>query len=182
MTGLRLNIEASLRLPADAARSRLGEALTLANELIGRVHELALDLRPAMLDDLGLIPALLWRCERYTAQTQVKVNFAHTGMATRFPPEVETAAYRIVQEALTNVTLHAGVNEATVRLSTDQNQLVVEIQDQGNGFDPDAALAAGTTSGLAGMRERALLLGGQFTLESAPGNGTRVAARLPLIT
>jgi signal transduction histidine kinase len=146
------------------------------------VHELALDLRPAMLDDLGLIPALLWRCERYTAQTQVKVNFAHTGMATRFPPEVETAAYRIVQEALTNVTLHAGVNEATVRLWTDQNQLVVEIQDQGNGFDPDAALAAGATSGLAGMRERALLLGGQFTLESAPGNGTRVTAKLPLIT
>ncbi|MBI3301005.1 MAG: PAS domain S-box protein [Deltaproteobacteria bacterium] len=181
LTGLRLTLEASLHLPAEAARERMGAALTLANELIGRVRELALELRPAMLDDLGLVPALEWHYERYTGQTQVRVNFTHTGLASRPPQEVETAAYRIVQASLTNVALHAGVNEVTVRLRADQDQLVIEIQDQGMGFDPDTVLAGSASSGLAGMRERAMLLGGQLTVESAPGDGTLVTAILPLV-
>lgn len=105
----------------------------------------------------------------YTAQTQVAVTFQHTGLERRFPPEVETAVYRIVQEALTNVARHAGVPEVTVRLWADQNMLGLQIEDQGTDFDPEATLAAGTSSGLAGMRERALLLGGHLTVESAPG-------------
>jgi PAS domain S-box-containing protein len=180
LTGFKLALETSLDLPADVTRSRISEALTLVNELIGRVRELALNLRPAILDDLGLVPALEWHCERFTAQTQMKVNFTHTGVARRFPPEVETAAYRIVQEALTNVALHAGVDEATVSLRSDQDQLIVEIYDRGTGFDPDTVLAAGVGSGLAGMRERAVLLGGQLTVESAPGRGTRVTVYLPM--
>ena len=95
-------------------------------------------------------------------------------------PQVETAAYRIVQEALTNVARHAGVSEVTVRLWTDQDTLSVQIEDQGTGFDPEPALAAANTIGLAGMRERAVLLGGQLTIESAPGAGTYVTAELPL--
>ncbi len=170
----------STRLPADEVTASLGEAQALVNELMALVRDLSLDLRPAMLDDLGLLPTLLWHFERYTAQTSVCVTFKHSGLEGRFAPEVETAAYRIVQEALTNVARHAGVSEVTVRLWADQDTLGVQIEDQGTGFDPEAALAASATTGLAGMRERAVLLGGQLTVESAPGAGTHVTAELPL--
>jgi len=153
----------------------------MVNELMALVRDLSLDLRPAMLDDLGLLPTLLWHFDRYTAQTDVGVTFKHIGLeGRRFAPEVETAAYRIVQEALTNVARHAGVSEVAVRLWADQETLGVQIEDRGTGFDPEAALAAGDTTGLAGMRERAVLLGGQLTVESASGAGTCVRAELPL--
>jgi signal transduction histidine kinase len=134
-----------------------------------------------MLDDLGLVPTLLWHIEHYTAQTRVRVHFRHSGLETRrFSAEVETAAYRIVQEALTNVARHARVVEATVRLWTHEALLSIQVEDSGSGFDSQAALASSDTSGLAGMRERAVLLGGQLTVESAPGDGTRLTAELSI--
>jgi signal transduction histidine kinase len=181
LTGLKLLLDMSTRLPADEVTASLGEAQALLNELVALVRDLSLDLRPAMLDDLGLLPALLWHFDRYTAQTGVRVTFKHIGLERRrFAPQVETAAYRIVQEALTNVARHADVSEVTVRLWTDQDTLGVQIEDRGTGFEPEAALAAGTTTGLAGMHERAVLLGGQLTVESAPGAGTHVTTELPL--
>jgi PAS domain S-box-containing protein len=181
LTGLKLALEMSARLSADAVRDNLDKAQALINELIVRVRDLSLDLRPAMLDDLGLLPALLWHLERYTAQTNVRVTFKHAGLTDRrYPPEVETAAYRVVQEALTNVARHAGVSEATVRLWADQEMLNVQVEDRGAGFDAEAALAAGTTRGLIGMRERVGLLGGQLTVEPVPGEGTCLTAELPL--
>ena len=181
LTGLKLLLDMSTRLPADEVTASLGEAQALINELVAWVRDLSLDLRPAMLDDLGVLPALLWHFDRYTAQTHVRVTFQHSGLERRrFAPEVETAAYRIVQEVLTNVARHASVDQVTIRLWTDQDTLGVQIEDRGTGFDPEAALAAGTTTGLAGMRERAVLLGGQLTVESAPGAGTRVTVELPL--
>ena len=106
---------------------------------------------------------------------------AHTGIEhQRLKPEIETAAYRIVQEALTNVARHAGVNEVRVNVSADAESLCVRVVDQGKGFDPQGALAAGESSGLAGMRERSQLLGGTLMIESAAGVGTSVTAVLPL--
>jgi PAS domain S-box-containing protein len=180
ITGLSLAIEMSTRLPADEARLSQSEAQALVNELMTRVRDLSLDLRPAMLDDLGLLPALLWHFERYTALTKVRVDFKHTGLDRRFRPEVETAVYRIVQEALTNVARHAGVSEVRVRLWASRDMLGVQIEDQGVGFDPEAALAASNTSGLAGMRERLALLGGHLAVDSAPGAGSRLMAELPV--
>jgi signal transduction histidine kinase len=181
LTGLKLALDMSMHLPADAVRTRLGEVQALVNELMVQVRELSLDLRPAMLDNLGLLPTMLWHFERYTSQTNVRVAFRHTGLeGRRFAPEVETAAYRIVQEALTNVARHADVSEATVRLWAKQDILGLQVEDQGIGFDPEAALATGATSGLAGMRERAILLGGRLTVESATGTGTRLTAEFPL--
>jgi PAS domain S-box-containing protein len=181
LTALKLLLGMSTRLPADEVTASLGEAQTLINELMALVRALSLDLRPAMLDDLGLLPTLLWHFDRYTAQTSVHVAFKHSGLeGRRLAPEVETAAYRIVQEALTNVARHAGVSEVTVRLRTDQDALIVQIEDRGTGFDPEAALAAGDTIGLSGMHERAVILGGQLTVESVPAAGTCVTAELPL--
>ncbi|MFQ6101933.1 MAG: PAS domain S-box protein [Anaerolineae bacterium] len=181
LTALKLVLEMNKSLPVAATGDNLDEALGLINELMTRVRELSLDLRPTTLDDLGLLPALRWHFERYTTQTNVRVVFKHAGLeGRRFVPEVETAAYRIVQEALTNVARHAGVSEVTARLWADQDTLGVQIEDQGTGFDVESALAAGTSSGLSGMHERAALLSGQLTVESAPGAGTRLTAEFPL--
>ena len=173
LTGIHLLLRMSTCEPAYEAQEMVGE-------LIARVRNLSLDLRPSMLDDLGLLPALLWHFDRYTAQTDISVTFRHAGLeGRRFEPEVETGAYRIVQEALTNVARHAGVREATVRLRADRDTLTVEVEDQGAGFDPEAALAARASSGLSGMRERSALLGGTLKVESAPGAGVRLQAELP---
>ncbi|HKO96424.1 MAG TPA: PAS domain S-box protein [Pyrinomonadaceae bacterium] len=179
LTGLKLTLEMGTRLPAAEVGASLEQAGTLVNELMARVRKLSLDLRPAMLDDLGLLPTLLWHFEHYSAQTQIRVNFKHSGLEKRrFAPEVETAAYRLVQEALTNIARHAQVDEALVRFSTHQNTLLIEVEDYGTGFDVKSVLAAGGTSGLAGMRERAMLLGGRLNVDSRPGAGTRLIAEL----
>lgn len=181
LTGLKLSLEIGARQPAEELATNLARARTLVNELMARVRKLSLDLRPAMLDDLGLLPALLWHFEHYTAQTQVRVNFKHSGLEKRrFGSDVETAAYRMIQEALTNVARHAEVTEVSVRLSTHQQTLLIEVADCGKGFDVNSMLNAGETSGLAGMRERAVLLGGTLTVDSQIGIGTRLAAELSL--
>jgi signal transduction histidine kinase len=169
LTGLKLTLDLGSRLPEGERATSLDQARSLVNELMARVRQMSLDLRPAMLDDLGLLPTLLWHIENYTAQTQVRINFKHSGLEKRrFAPEVETAAYRVVQEALTNVARHAGVYEATVTLSTHQQMLLIEVADLGNGFEVQSLQAGSETSGLAGMRERAVLLGGQLTVDSRP--------------
>jgi signal transduction histidine kinase len=179
LTGLKLSLEMCARLPADDVGASLRQANMLVNELMARARKLSLDLRPGMLDDLGLLPTLLWHIEHYTAQTRVRVAFKSSGLeGRRFTPEVETAAYRIVQEALTNVARHARASEATVRVWTDHHRLIIQVEDHGRGFDPEAVLAAGDTSGLAGMRERTVLLDGQLTIESRAGIGTHLMAEL----
>jgi len=180
LTGLKLMLDMAARAPAEAACESLSEAQTLANDLLVRVREMSLNLRPAMLDDLGLLPTLLWHIERYTSMTNVQVDFGHANLDRRFPPEIETAAYRIVQEALTNVARHAHVSEVRVRLWATDDKLNIQIEDAGAGFDVGAALAAGGSAGLSGMRERAALLGGHLTIESTPGAGASLTAELPL--
>ena len=182
LTGLKLTLEMNARLPNSKHQTGCSEAQALVNELIKKVRELSLELRPAMLDDLGLLPTLLWHFERYTAQTQIQVNFQHLGLERRFGSKLETTAYRIVQEALTNVARYAGVSEVRVRIGVDQDSLNVHIDDRGAGFDLEANHAAGSSSGLSGMCERATLLGGQLSLESTPGRGTRLTVQLPLVS
>src|SRR5262249_51562660 len=104
LTALRLGLEMCEQMPPPPTPARLRDARRRTDELVGRVRELSLNLRPAMLDDLGLLPALLWHFDRYTTQTGIIVAFKHSGLeGRRFTSEVETAAYRITQEALTNV-------------------------------------------------------------------------------
>jgi signal transduction histidine kinase len=130
------------------------------------------------LDDLGLLPALQWHVERYQAQTGVRVAFAHSDLNRRFSTGIETAAYRIAQEALTNAARHAGVSDVRLRVWAAGEVLSVEIEDGGRGFDP----AGVESNGLAGMRERALLVGGRLVVETGPGTGTRITATLPIAT
>jgi signal transduction histidine kinase len=181
LTGLKLVIEMASRLPTEELSEHCHKAQILVNELMGHVRDLSLDLRPAMLDDLGLLHALLWHFERYKSQTGIAVTLTHTGIENqRLKPGIETAAYRIVQEALTNVARHADVVKIRVNASADAESLNLQIADDGKGFDVQASLAAGQSSGLAGMRERAQLLGGLLMIESSVGNGTVINAILPL--
>ncbi|MDA1218864.1 MAG: GAF domain-containing protein [Chloroflexi bacterium] len=180
LTGVRLTLERSTRASTAAARTHLiGEAQNLVDELMARVRNLSLDLRPSMLDDLGLLPTLEWYIRRYTERTNIRVTFQPISLDQRLPPEVETAAYRICQEALTNIARHAGVDQAEVRLEIKGDTLVVQVNDSGAGFKPEDVSSL-ASSGLSGMRERVRVLGGQLILESSPGQGTRLTAELPL--
>jgi PAS domain S-box-containing protein len=178
LTGIGMSLGSTQGMPPEH-KARISEARSGLHELTARVRGLALDLRPSLLDDLGLLRALLTLFQRYERQTGIRIAFEHTGLEERrFAPEVEITAYRIVQEALTNVARHAGVDEAQVRISCDDRSLSVEVKDCGAGFD--AVRLSPSTVGLAGMRERATALGGRLTLTSSAGGGTRVAATLPL--
>jgi PAS domain S-box-containing protein len=179
LTGIKLCLERAGRGTNDI-KATLEPALKLANELIGQVRDLSLELRPAMLDDLGLLAALNWHFDRYTSQVNVKVDFKHSGLeGRRFSSEIETAAYRIVQEAVTNVARHSGADRVGVNVHADESALQIEIKDKGTGFDAES-LSVSATAGLSGMRERAIILGGQFKIESAPGVGTVLIAELPM--
>lgn len=180
LTGLRLVLEMAAMESGEKTRSRLDVAQVAIKDLMARVGDMSLNLRPSMLDDLGLLPSLLWHFEHYTSQTGIRVIFEHDReLERRFPPEIETTAYRIVQEALTNVARHSGVRTATVKLVTDSAELKVQIQDQGSGFDPRTALTGGA-GGLLGMRERANAIGGKLVINSEHGRGTDLVAQLPL--
>jgi len=179
LTGLRLTLDVP-EPPSPALGLRLGQAQALVQELLERIRALSLDLRPSILDDLGVLPALLDNIERYMSQTKIRVHLEHSGLDRRFAAETETGVYRIVQEALTNVARHGQVDEVTVRLWATDDVLGVQVEDHGAGFDPDAVLGTGRSGGLAGLRERAALLNGHLTVETHPGRGVRLTAEVPL--
>jgi PAS domain S-box-containing protein len=178
LTGLKLTLEGHDRLSSEAAASRLARAGELAVELLHRVHDLSLGLRPVILDDLGLQPALLWLTERYRDQTGIHVALRCSGLEGRLRSEVETAAYRIVQEALTNVARHAAVDRAAVGCVLEDGRLRLEVVDDGRGFEVDA-VPVGQSSGLVGMEERARSTAGRIWVDSTVGLGTTVVAELP---
>lgn len=179
MTVLMLALDRAKHSPPEAVSARLAETQAVANEVITQVRNMSLDLRPPMLDDLGLLPTFLWHFERYTNQTGIQVDFKHSGLDSALPAEANTAAYRIVQEALTNVARYAKVKEVLVRAWVDGTTLSLQVEDHGAGFSMDGHAISG---GLSGMRERATLLGGKLAIQSAPGAGTCVTAELPLST
>lgn len=179
LTGLSLQLAAIAALSPDQAPARLEDARRQVGALIGIVRRRSLDLSPPLLDDLGLRAVMEWYLDRYRERTAISVSFA-SNLDRRLPRQIELTAYRIVQEALTNIARHAATQTAQVRLWTADDRLLIQVDDQGSGFDPQRALAARASSGLNGMRERASLLGGHLAIESEPGGGTHVLADLPL--
>ncbi len=180
LTGLKIGLEVASQLPAEALPAKCAETKAHVDELLAKVRGLSLDLRPQMLDELGLLPALELLFDRFTTQTQVRVDFKQVGLNERLTPEIETAAYRVVQEALTNIARHAKVTKADVRLWLADGSLSIQVEDEGAGFDAEAASRRADSCGLAGMRERLVLLGGSLRIDAAPGAGTCLVAALPL--
>ena len=181
LTSMLLGLRAVEAAAGDAS-TELREAITSLRELIVAtlhdVRRLAVELRPKALDDFGLVAALQRLGETFTEQTHVEVQVQAALRDERLPPEVETALYRIVQEALTNVVKHAHASTVSVVLTQKNASIAAVIEDDGRGFDPDKARPDGL--GLLGMRERLALLGGRVAVESSGGRGTTVAVEVPL--
>ncbi len=180
LTGLKFGIEANMENGPESGKPASQSALKIVNDLIVQVRELSIRLRPALLDDFGLVAALINLCDRCRKFSDLDVKLEHSGLETRLPIEIETGAYRITQEALTNIIRHAGTKQATVRVWVEGNLLRIDIKDRGKGFDVEAFLASGQTAGLSGIFERASLLNGKTVIESAPGLGTHISTWLPV--
>lgn len=135
LTMLKLALDTCPRLPPESIKTKLREQSETVNELVRIVRKMSIELRPAILDDLGLLPALFWFCDRYSAQTQIAVDLRHEGIEKRrFPRDVETAAYRVVQEALTNVARHARTDRVIVRTWADARSVACRSRIKGEGF------------------------------------------------
>jgi PAS domain S-box-containing protein len=181
LSAVRISLHMIPNLPQAEAKEQLQEARTLVSDLLIRVRRMSLDLRPSMLDDLGLLPALYYLFKNYQAQTRETVSFEHSGLERRFTPEVEITAFRIIQEGLTNVMRHAVNKQVIVNVWADEQSLNMQMRDFGVGFDPAVVHSKGVSSGLSGMRERTRLLGGEMVIESTPGKGTILTVRLLLV-
>ncbi|HVF10000.1 MAG TPA: PAS domain S-box protein [Abditibacteriaceae bacterium] len=195
LTAVKLNLQMLQRAadgtgeaaaPGVAARgesSSLGESIATVDVALQQVRDLSLDLRPSLLDDLGLVAALRWYVDRHARRTGLKAEFVANPLDERPPQTIETACFRVAQEALTNVARHAGAQRIRVEIGREDGVLHLRIQDDGNGFDARAArerAARGESLGLPGMEERARLAGGAVAIASTPGQGTAITATFPV--
>lgn len=186
ITYLNMLLDASLKTAA--ADKGLSEKMDLevkrarkmTDEMLQRIHELSAELRPPMLDDFGLVPALLDYFENYSKQTGVQVDFKHGLPGIRFTPELENTAFRVIQQALVNVARHAKTDQVAVRIWSYENMLGLQVEDNGVGFDIQSVLNKKPTGGLPNMREQVALLGGALDIETAPGGGTCLTVEIPL--
>ena len=185
LTAVTLQLEAAdevvLRTP-ETARSKIAEALRLAREALAETRRVVHDLRAGALQGKSLPQALRALGETYARTYDLRVLVSIRGPAARLTPHVEAGLFRIAQEALTNAARHADATTVRVRLTIGAETVALSVKDDGRGFDPEQCPAVDGRDGfgLTGMRERARLLGGALTLESAPGVGTRVEATVPL--
>ncbi len=163
--------------PEDAVSQRyLDNIRKYADSSVNSIRDIALLLRPSMLDDLGLIPALEWQAREVSRRSGIKVKVSAENVTDSLPDEMRTCIYRVVQEALQNVLRHSGAKCATVTVRQNEHSLFLSVEDDGHGFDP--SLTRGL--GMLGMEERVRQLGGQFEVQSTTGKGTVLRATLPV--
>lgn len=187
LTGLGLGLAAateSVKTDPAIASSQLTELKRLNAQALEELHNVIGDLRPAVLDDLGLIPALKAQVQQFEARTGVKAEFEVDGQRHRLQPELETVLFRIGQEALTNVAKHAHAQSVNMHLVFNQSCLKLIVKDDGLGFDPDKVLKANlhdrSAWGLLGIQERAALVDGVCFIISKPNSGTTIHVTVPL--
>ena len=183
LTAIGLGLRAVAKLSdtdKDRARQNLAKLETVVDGAMEDLQRMIADLRPSQLDDLGLPAALRWYANELRTRGTLQVDVEVLGEARGLEPPVTTGLFRVAQEALTNVVKHADESCAQVRLAYEFNQVCLEVEDCGRGFDPATALAdEGAGWGLLGMAERAHLFGGTFDVDSVPGRGTRVRVTIP---
>jgi len=179
LTALKLQLEVE-PFSNQHEMQRIQKAQNIANELIDKVRQMSLDLRPGILDDLGLLPALEWYFERYQDQSGIQVDFSQQQLKNRrFPAEIELTLFRIAQESLTNVARHAQTDRVNVDINVTESEIQLNIQDEGIGFDQDTDWIR-KSNGIIGMLERASLVGGHFSIHSRINEGTIINVTLPL--
>jgi len=192
LSALAMRLETAVAaFPGDLSRQRLLEAKDLTLRTLDELHRLIYDLRPSVLDDLGLLSAIRWYAERHLEPLGVTVHWEFSGQERRLQPEIETALFRVVQEAITNVAKYAHAESVLIQCVLKDDSIGIEIEDDGDGFDPATVPTPGRLSdggagngrrglGLMGMHERVELLGGTIAIDAAPGKGVRIAVTVPL--
>jgi signal transduction histidine kinase len=182
LTALKIQLESLAR--ADATlRSRIDECVETTRHTLERVRQLSLSLRPLQLDDLGLVAALRSHLDRQARVGELTPHFDARDVPQGLAPDIETACFRVAQEAITNVLRHARARNLWLGLSVSDGRLALSLRDDGVGFDADAArrrAAAGGSLGLVGIEERIAFAGGSLELRTAPGQGTVLLATFPL--
>lgn len=161
----------------------LKDSLDLVDQLLAQVRTLALDLRPSLLDDLGLVPALRWYGNRQAKRNGWKLSISADGMTGRIPAVIEVACFRVVQEALTNIAKYAEAKTIHLMLHRHHQEIMLVVQDDGVGFDVASArrrAQIGESMGLLGMEERVRLAGGNLMISSTPGKGSKLEFHFPL--
>jgi signal transduction histidine kinase len=182
LTAIKINLQLSQRLKDKALAAINLENIHIVEDALQQVRRLATNLRPSMLDDLGLAAALQWITEQSANRSGFSVTFHHVRSQPRLAADIETACFRIVQEALTNIARHAQAKQVEIALDRDDDQVTLRITDDGCGFNLDemrVRAVAGDSIGVLGMQERATLVGGELTIESAPGQGSTVQFQAP---
>ncbi|MEE8443370.1 MAG: sensor histidine kinase [Dehalococcoidia bacterium] len=182
LSGLTIELERLEQASPDQwlqLHGHVAELKNLAMDTLGDLRRMIIALRPAVLNDFGLVPAIRWYAEFYLGNAGIDFEVREEGLDSRPVPSLETVIYRIVQEAINNVSQHSEANWVGIDLRLTDGILVVTIEDNGQGFDPTRAMS-GSSVGLEGMEERASLAGGRLSVASQPGEGTTVRLEIPL--
>ena len=183
LTAAKINLKIIAPDVPAKVTGRLDDSIQLLDRLLRQVRELSLDLRPPLLDELGLVPTLRWLVDQQAQRAGLRVTFTANVDGLEIDPDVQTACFRVAQEAITNIIRHSGAKNVAVEVRCEAERLTLSVRDDGAGFDP-AVIQQRTTQdftlGLVSMKERALLVRGGFEVHSAPGQGTEIRAWFPL--
>ena len=175
-------IDKGLSQSIPGIQDRLEEAKSLSNQVLAAMRQLSMDLRPTMLDDLGLVPTLRWYVQNFSNRLHIDSEFQAVGFEEKLPPQLETALYRIVQEALNNIAKHSGADQVKVSLEHKDSTISASIVDNGKGFDLNEELHPESSRrrfGIVGMHERVSLLAGKIDIQSRSGFGTSITVEIP---
>ncbi|MBL0342024.1 MAG: sensor histidine kinase [Bacteroidetes bacterium] len=181
LTGLKMDLAFINRKFGEANSEfsdKLTEMMKLVDGSIRTIRQISSDLRPGILDDLGLIPAIEWQGSEFEKRTNIKCHFLNKINESNIDESFATGVFRILQESLTNISRHSGASNVVVEIDQVENSIVLKISDNGKGFIQDK-LAVNTTFGLVGMEERAAMLNGALTIVSTPEIGTEVKLIFP---
>lgn len=182
LTAIKINLQ-SAELFKDQDPAELNaENIRIVEDAIQQIRRISLALRPSMLDDLGLAPAIRWLADQTATRTGLDVRFHFARQPVRLLPEIETACFRIVQEALTNIVKYANANQVVIDLNQHDEHLQLTVSDNGLGFDTAVMqenAMQGKSIGILGMQERAMLIGGKLTINSAIGQGCKITLQCP---
>ena len=182
LTGLKMDmhwLNRKIRSEDDEVNQKMKDSIELINNTITTVRKIATDLRPSILDDLGLLAALEWQSEEFGRRSGIEVIFSNKAGDITMAPRVSTALFRIYQEVLTNIARHANATKVEALLDSDDKKLYFSIKDNGAGFDV-SQIKEKKTLGLLGIKERSLLIGGTYEINSKPGQGAEVKISIPL--
>lgn len=181
LTIMKMRLRMAQNAIPEPAREKLDVLGTLIEDTLKTVRALSHELRPPLLDELGWDAALSWLCDSFSQRSGMPVSYASNGECTRLNSDVEMVAYRVVQEAMTNIARHADAADAAVTATQSPDQLLITIQDSGKGFDMQALQRSGKSGlGLLSMQERVDTVGGEIAITSMPGEGTLITATLPI--